>query len=221
MFERYRQEAADFIAAGDEAEVGLERLQDMRLLVTVRTFVPDCSAEMVNWWFGYMRTPADYALWHPEDHVWMDWDERFAPGCYVGASHLVHERIGGRLQKLRIHFYDPTLLFGTLVAERGYQLAICGRTGMLERPLDVGYLVHLVRDSSGGCEMLSRFWLGDVGARSPRYALSAWLANRGLLRRRMAPDMLGRDLVRHCSEEMGNFASFLPQLWERRHEEGS
>ena len=213
-FERYRRDVAEFVAEGVDAALGRERLEDQRLRVTVRSTVPGCSAEMIHWWMGYMRTPADYRLWHPEDHEWMDWDEDYAPGRYVGASHLVHERIGGQLQKLRIHFLDAREVL--VDPSLSVDLALCARTGMLRRPLDVGWLVHLVRDVRDGCEVWSRFWLGDVGARDARYAASAWLANRGVMRRRLAPDHLGEDLERHCREEMQNFAGFLPELWAKR-----
>ena len=213
-FERYRRDVAEFVGEGAESALGCVRLEDQRLRVTVRSEVPGCTAEMIHWWMGYMRTPADYRLWHPDDHEWMDWDELYAPGRYVGASHLVHERIGGEMQKLRIHFFDAQRVLPQ--APVAVDLALCGRTGMLDRPLDVGWLVHLVRDTDSGCEVQSRFWLGDVGARDLRYAASAWLANRGFLRRRLAPDFLGEDLERHCREEMENFATFLPELWKKR-----
>lgn len=213
--DRYRREASAFLAAAESTVPGLRRLDDHRLEVTVHSRVPGCSARMIEWWMGYMRTPADYRLWHPEDHVWMDWDEMHAPGRYVGASHLVHERIAGQLQRLRIRFLDPSDVFAT-DAGHGVGLALCARTGMLERPLDVGWLVHLVEDSDDGCSVRSRFWLGDVGARDPRYVLSAWLGNRRAMRRRLAPDRLGEDLMRHCREEMENFSTFLPGAFEGR-----
>ncbi len=220
MIERYQNEVTALLVGSTPVREGIERLPDGRLRVTVVSKVSDVKAEMVDWWFGYMRTTADYKLWHPEDHEWMDWDEIYAPGRYVGASHLVHERIGGRLQKLRVHFLDPRATFGTLFSDCGYQLALCARTGMLRQPLDVGYLLHLVQNTETGCEMTSRFWLGDIGARDLRYVLSAWMANRRLIRRRMTPDALGEDLARHCREEMENLKNFLPELWANRLEAG-
>lgn len=229
-FERYRREVAELVGEGADAAPGCQRLDDQRLRVTVLSRVSGCNAQMIHWWMGYMRTPSDYRLWHPEDHEWMDWDEDYVPagheastspsqrgdvGRYVGATQLVHERIGGRLQKLRIHFLDPAEVLPGPVS--GVDLALCGRTGMLQRPLDVGWLVHLVSDTEDGCHVRSRFWLGDVGARDPRYVASAWLANRGPMRRRLAPGHLGEDLERHCREEMQNLSTFLPELWADRH----
>jgi len=36
----------------------------------------------------------------------MDWENE-SPGTHVGAHQLVHEFIGGKLQKLPISFLDP------------------------------------------------------------------------------------------------------------------
>ena len=41
----------------------------------------------------------------------MDWENK-EPGEIIGASHLVHEYIGGDLSKLRIQFVNPFEFFG-------------------------------------------------------------------------------------------------------------
>ena len=72
-------------------------------------------------------------------------------------------------------------------------------------PIWAGHLIHLVRDTDYGCEMRSRFWLGDVdpveviGTPEQRIA--------------MFPDRLGAGLLKHCQEEMGYLAEFLPSLY--------
>jgi hypothetical protein len=66
---------------------------------------------MIAWWFGeYMQTTEHYKRWHPRDHVWMSWEDK-QPGTHVGAKHLVHEYIGGRLNKLRITFVPEEEFF--------------------------------------------------------------------------------------------------------------
>lgn len=37
-------------------------------------------------------------------------------------------------------------------------LAVCGRAGLLDRPIDLGRLVHLAIPTPWGCELHSRFW---------------------------------------------------------------
>jgi hypothetical protein len=71
---------------------------------------------------------------------------------------------------------------------------ICGDVGALEQDLQMGHLVHFVRDTDLGCEMRSRFWIfkGD--------------------------EKIGAGLMQHCIEEMSQLGSFLPELYnlERR-----
>ena len=53
----------------------VRRLPDATYLVAVRTAMPAVKAEMVRWWFtDFMKTTEHYKLWHPRDHVWMDWE---------------------------------------------------------------------------------------------------------------------------------------------------
>ena len=122
---------------------GVERLPDGILHVAVLTRMPGVSPKMIGWWFGeYMRTTEHYKRWHPRDHVWMSWDDK-RPGTHIGAKHLVHEYIGGRLNKLCITFVPPEEYFGNALEGSPDALAVCGRPGLLERPIDLGRMVHL------------------------------------------------------------------------------
>lgn len=173
-------------------ETGYRRLDDGLLLVAALTRMPGCSGKMVDWWFGWVGDTEKYKLWHPSDHIIGDWDERWRPGHYIGASHLVHEYIGGKLAKLKITFVEPKKLLDTSrFAEAKIGAAVCGRVGLLDQDVRLGYLLHLVRETEFGCEMRSRFWLEK------------------------APDELGRGLLKHCLEEMGNLAELLPRLYQR------
>jgi hypothetical protein len=189
-------------------ETGYQRLEDGTLLVAALTQMPGCKGYMVDWWFGYHETTEQYKLWHPEDHVWTEWDEKWKPGHYVGATSQVHEYIGGDLQKLRIRFRDPSELLDTSrFEEAGVSGVVCARTGLLEAPIWGGHLIYFCRDTDDGCEMRSRFWLGDVDppeiARTPEEKTA------------MFPDEAGRSLLNHCIEEMRTLASFLPGLYRR------
>ena len=128
----------------------------------------------------------------PHDHLVGDWDEHWRPGHYIGASHLVHEYIGDEITKLRITFREPSDFFDTTkFAEAKVGVAVCGNVGLLEEDVQLGHLIHFVRDTDFGCEMRSRFWLFD------------------------AEEKLGRNLMKHCIEEMGNLADLLPGLYAK------
>lgn len=188
-----------------QMESGYVRLDDGQLHVAARTSMPGCSGAMIDWWFGYVRTTEQYKQWHPVDHVWCGWEGE--DGQYIGGTHLVHEYIGGELNKLKIHFRPPDeYLDNARFVEAGVSTAVCARTGPLDSDLWAGHLIHLVRDTDYGCEMRSRFWLGDF---SPPIADSAQAIQQ------LIPDKIGWGLLKHCNEEMGYLAGFLPALYQR------
>jgi hypothetical protein len=172
-------------------ETGYERLSNGDMYIAVLTRMPHCEAKMIDWWFGYAGDTEKYKLWHPM-HVVGDWDEHWRPGHYIGASHLVHEYIGGDLVKLRITFFEPSKIFDpSKFAEARVGAVICGDVGALEEDMQMGHLIHFVRDTDLGCEMRSRFWIfnGD--------------------------EKIGAGLMQHCIEEMSQLGAILPGLYKK------
>jgi hypothetical protein len=190
---------------------GVERLSDGIFHVAVLTRMPGVSPRMIEWWFGeYMETTEHYKRWHPRDHLWMSWEDK-RPGTHVGAKHLVHEYIGGRLNKLRITFVPPDEFFGDALNQVPGAVAICARPGLLDQPIDLGRMVHLALPQEWGCELHSRFWLGYVRSRNGSRLVDS-LGNRRLFRRLRASTTMARALMVHCHEEMTTLAGFLPDL---------
>jgi hypothetical protein len=141
--------------------------------------------------------------------VWCEWVgcER-GVGKFVGGTHRVHEYIGGDLQKLKIHFREPAeYLDVARFSEAGVSAAVCARVRPLDAPVWAGHLIHLCRDTEYGCEMRSRFWLGDMDPPE--------LAPDPDSRAQLFPDSVGVGLLRHCHEEMSYLAGFLPELHSR------
>jgi hypothetical protein len=203
------RDADDLLEAGHLAlESGHVRLPDGQLHVACWTTLPGCTGAMVEWWFGFLETTEQYRWWHPQDHVWCEWIGERGTGRFVGGTHHVHERIGGELQKLKIHFRDPAeYLDASRFGEAGITAAVCARVGLLDAPIWAGHLIHLCRDTAYGCEIRSRFWLGDL---DPPH-----LAPDREARIALFPDRFGEALLRHCHEEMTYLAGFLPELHAR------
>jgi len=198
---------------------GVERLADGVLHVAVLTRMPGVSPRMIGWWFGeYMDTTEHYQRWHPRCHLWMSWEDK-RPGTHIGAKHLVHERVGGRLNKLSIAFVPPEEFFHDALREVPGAVAICGRPGLLERPIDLGYMVHLCLPREWGCELHSRFWLGHIRSRDGARVPEA-IGNLPWVRRVQVRTSLGRSLALHCHEEMTTLAGFLADLYESESEAG-
>jgi len=191
-----------------DLEAGYVRLDDGQLHVAAWTTMMGCKGRMIEWWFGFLRTTEQYKWWHPRDHVWCEWIGERGTGRYIGGTHNVHEYIGGELAKLRIHFVEPsTYLDASRFSEAGASAAVCARVGLLEAPIWTGHLIHLCRDTDYGCEMRSRFWLGDVDPGE--------MAPDRETRIQLVPDRIGEGLLKHCHEEMSYLAGFLPTLHAR------
>jgi hypothetical protein len=189
-------------------ETGYLRLPSGELHVAAWTTMFGCTGRMVEWWFGFLETTEQYKWWHPRDHVWCEWVGERDTGHFIGGTHHVHEYIGGELQKLKIHFRDPAeYLDVTRFGEAGVTAAVCARVGLLDSPIWAGHLVHLCRDTDYGCEMRSRFWLGDFDPPE--------LAPDAAARTNAFPDTTGEGLVKHCHEEMSYLAGFLPGLYSQ------
>ncbi len=196
-------------------ETGYARQPDGTIVVRALTRMPGVNAEMVRWWFAdYMQTTEHYLMWHADDHVWMDWANK-KPGEIVGASHLVHERIGGELDKLRIAFIDPKLLFGSDPNTLD-RFVLCAKPGPLEEPVTFGIMSHVVRDMPWGAEMRSCFWLGRVDSNdghAVKRFVTKLIGNTNLVRRLMVKEDKAAGLLKHCIEEMGYLSDFLPELY--------
>ena len=33
--------------------------------IAASTYMPGCTAEMIDWWFGFIHNTEQYKLWHP------------------------------------------------------------------------------------------------------------------------------------------------------------
>jgi hypothetical protein len=195
-------------------ESGFAELEDGKWVVAALTRMPGARARMVDWWFSWLGDIEWYRLWHPVDHVSSAWENR-VDGRYVGASHIVEEFFGrdGPVHKRRIQFHDPSEIFDAAAYRRSGHLAVCARNGPLEGPVATGRMCHFVRDTDTGCEMRSRFWLGEISPRTPGVEIPPDEA-RALRGKHLNGDF-ARRLHQHCVEEMGYLAELLPTLYRR------
>lgn len=215
----------DLAASGYSAvENGYGRRSDGVLFVAVRTEMPDVTAEMWDWWFGWHSSEAArYKLWHPDAHLHASIrrDLTAAPVSdrekYVGNTSYVDEYLGPTLHQLAIDFRDP-LHHGFDVPAR--HTVVFARVGSSIAPVDLGWLAHQVRPIPGGSEMRSRFYLNLRGVHIPNITQAIRAVRRGAS---LDPSdlTLGLDLAEnlllHCGEEMNHLAGFLPELHSRFH----
>ena len=199
-----------------EFESGVRRLRDGTVEVASLVSMPGVTSDMFRWWFSdYLQTTEHYRMWHPKDHVWMDWEHK-TPGEITGSHHLVHEYIGGELMKLRIQFTWPQEILGYDPTDEN-TVAICARVGELESSLNIAEMCHVARNTPSGAELRSRFWLGVISDREAvgwQNLLLSLLANNPISRQFAASEAGGIDLHKHCMEEMSYLADLLPVIYK-------
>ena len=196
-------------------ESGYKDLADGKKLVAALTRMPGCRAKMVDWWFSWLGGIDQYKWWHPTDHVSSAWENK-AGGKYVGSTHLVEEYLGGPsgpLFSLRINFHEPTEIFDPARYRASGAMAVCARIGEQEAPVHTGRMCHFVRDTDYGCEMRSRFWLGEIEPRIPGISLPEDRMRE--MRGANLNTEFTRRLHQHATEEMGYLAEILPTLYRR------
>ena len=148
-----------------EMETGYYRLENGQIHVAALTRMPRCNGEMVNWWFGFLDNTEKYKLWHPDDHLLLEWDDKFSPGNYIGATMTIKENMGNVILDGKIRFVEPSIFFDTSrFEEANVGTVICGDGYGLEMDKQVGQIIHFVRNTDFGCEMRSRFWILDASA---------------------------------------------------------
>ena len=199
----------------------IRRLADGSYLVAVRTSMPSVKAEMVRWWFAeFLTTTEHYKWWHPSDHVWMDWENKI-PGEIIGASHLVHEYIGGELSKLRIQFVNPAEFFGYNPNDEN-TFVICARAGMLDIEINIAKMCHIVKNNENGSEMRSRFWLGHIASRKGNETVNSiigLLGNIAIVRFFVLDKESAEDLQLHAKQEMTFLAKLLGPLYTKKYQQ--
>ncbi|MEO0471657.1 MAG: FAD-binding protein [Bacteroidota bacterium] len=199
------------------AETGFSVAEDGSIAVAVKTFMPDTSPQMWDWWFGWHGSENNrYKLWHPKAHVSARWEDERNDHCYIGRNSIIKEYIGENALEAAIQFKSP-LEFGfsfDAVNRSEEAVYICAKLGHAKFPVDFGYLVHQVRQTPAGTEMRSRFWLGGkyVAARTENLINKA--AVKVLKTLQSLPKNFAQDLLLHCAEEMNHLASILPALYK-------
>jgi len=172
-------------------ETGFRVQPDGNVYACTYTRFPYAKGKMVEWWFGsFLHNTQSYKLWHP-GHTTFVWDEKKKPGTCVGATHISEEYLGDQVVPMRIRFYDPSDIFDVSKFKKA-QIS-CALVAEIKNPQGKNFalFLHMVRDTSFGCEMRNRFWLIGSNEESARH------------------------LLKHNLEEMGSLAEFLPGLYLR------
>ena len=146
------------------------------------------TPEMIDWWWDNLDND-NYKLWHPKDHIALEWQIPPAKVGHVGAIHMACERISEvHAQVLRIRWEArESALSQTIYSHVNVGSAL--GPGPEDNPLSC--VIHEYEVAPYGAKMRSTFTL-------PVYAPQSFLDS----------------LHKHNIEEMGQFPLFLPQLYK-------
>jgi len=209
-------------------ESGYTQLANGELFVAVKTPMPGVSGDMIDWWFGWHGHESQrYKLWHPHAHMKtaMKHPTEGKSGLsdrerYVGNTSYVDEYIGKQILKLAIQFKPPEEfgLDSAQFEQARVQTAVCAEVGPASHSINLGRLVHLIRQTDDGCEMRSRFWLGKPYLRNkPASHFANRIIGTNFISKIAMTRAHGHDMVVHCAMEMAHLASFLPDLYADYH----
>jgi hypothetical protein len=159
--------------------------------IVVDIELPGVIPEMIDWWFLNMVDPRFYKLWHPWDHVSIEWEvpptPKMAKNRNIGAIHIAMEKIGGPpVRRLRIMVIDPDT--SPIKATYSHRRATCN-LGPDDKP--VGWILHEYEAAPYGTRMRSTFrWPASM----TKKAIEA--------------------LRKHNKGEMAQLPVFLPELYK-------
>ncbi len=142
------------------------------------------TPEMIDWWWDHIDNTERYKLWHPTDHVSFEWLVSPATNGHVGAIQLVQEYFNG------IPENPPTLQIrweDATGVDAEYSHVLLA-TGIGEPP---ARLMHEYEATPFGSRMRSHFHLPAE-----------------------TPEFIIKSLYEHNKQEMANFATFLPDLYQ-------
>jgi hypothetical protein len=146
------------------------------------------TPEMIDWWWKNMVNSQYYQLWHPKDHISIEWEVRPTREGNVGAIHVVVERIGEiPAQRLRVRVEDST---SSPIPTTYSHVRPTSMLGPDNKP--VSWTTHEYEAAPYGTRMRSTF---RVSAKTPQRFRDA--------------------LRQHNKEEMGQFPEFLPELYKK------
>jgi hypothetical protein len=182
-------------------EAGYTTLEDGMTMVASIHHVPNVKGAMIEWWLRRRKTDEEFRMWHPIEHVHIEWDAELKVS-------IAHHLVDGEIQKTKVQPRDAGDYFDvSRFAQQGISAAICSRGAPLDVDGWAGHLVHLCRDTDYGCEVRTRFFAGDFDPAPPAPVRAVLL--------RLFGEKQARWLMRHQSEEYVYLSRFLPELYAR------
>ncbi len=225
-----------FLSGDQSVEIGYCAMPDGTGFVANRTFFPDATPEMFDWWFTWHpMEDIRLAMWLPNAHI----------ASYVRDPYVMSDESGISLATRNwnkehypsegltsleesgvccIRFYAPQefgLDMHKILASPvqsyacasvmffGDSLVMFGEEAAKDPDAKVPFncFLHTVRPVIGGCELRSRFWIGK--------GMDAGVPFNVPMSEDTDFEAVSWVMLRHTIQEMSNLASFLPEVYNR------
>jgi len=161
-------------------ETGYHRLPNGQMYIATLTPMRDCRAEWINWWFINHLKYYNSTRGEPVAPYVTIWDRNRQPGRYMGTAQVGEIKLGPSLRKFKIKYENPANYFDTSrFAEYKIKGVICGKLFFPDGSLE-GNIVHLIRDTSYGCEIRTRLWTYDLSEENAKLHIERFLAINSL-----------------------------------------
>lgn len=188
------------------------------MLVSSTLQMPDCTGEMLNWWWPWhCIDQLRYAIWNPEDHfdttVPEEAKKRILNPCVPipekiwGCKNTVMESVGGPADEIMIGFENPALLgydtskVGTEDCE--FLIAANALMGAMKVPV---LMTEVARRIDGVMTFMARFWIGyQVIGGEAKYLLPPEV---------VLPEEIAMGLIGHNLKEFAHLNKILPSVYK-------
>ncbi|HRH46685.1 MAG TPA: hypothetical protein PKY82_33885 [Pyrinomonadaceae bacterium] len=189
----------------ESAKSGMETLPDGRFRCWIEhEIINGVTPKMLVWWFSHLEGEVEikgkkynrYRVWHPEDHVFLEYAKR-NPDGKIGVGSVIHlaEMLNAN-PKYLIHIYT--------------KIKKLDETGYIHQPsmhgLKIAQMDYEFEAVENGTLYKNSLTIGFTGLLGKIF--------NPLIKKFIFDEARGKAWIRHNIEEVGNFEFFLPKLYQ-------
>lgn len=198
-------------------KTGYYPLKSGGMLVSSTLPMPDCTADMLNWWYPWhCYHPLRYAIWDSEDHYDIQAPEAAVkrimdPAVPInekiwGCDNTVMESVGGPAEPIVIMFRDPAELGydSSKIGTEGcaFMVAANALMGAMKIPV---VMTEVAKKIDGVMTFMARFWVGyHIIDGEGRYLLPPEV---------VLPEAVAMGLIGHNLKEFTHLNKVLPLVY--------
>jgi transposase-like protein len=162
-------------------ETGFCRLPNGQMYIAVLTRMPGCKGKWVNWLFDSDQPDSTVYKEFNKDNLSLGSAKERKLREHVKNIFYNQPLTEGKLLKYRVIREDPSQIFDTSkLIEAGVTSVFYAKSYMPDGTPE-GQIVHIIKDTSYGCEMRSRFWIYNDTEETAQIRLEHYISVHGYL----------------------------------------